>query len=558
MKAGLESASAGTRSLGAKHELLRGSNLNERTGSGLRVCCGLALLAAAGSLNLAGQLVQLWQIWTTDPLRSVGMLIVLASLVLILRVWRQRDWELQGSWWGMLPLALVFSLGVLRQNIDSAWTAGAVTGTFLPHSLYLYLYTSGFVLLFAGTRVWRQAWFPLALLLFAQPVPLISVVVVDHPLQRPAAQVARSFASSIGFPPTNPQLLKLMFTPSFGMFIAPACDGLRGAVTMGYVALVVGYLKRASFLRWAFYVCGAVLLGYLLNLLRLCALVLYYRVAAGSPRMENFAEQADYLIGACLFLAAAILFFWVVLRKEEGKNDRTIQPALPLAAARVQWTRATTAKAAAFAGLALLTAVLVGIHPESVPRVTRFTPDQLDELMPKQIGDYKLERIVAQQQYARTAVETGVYGQPASSEIFLGVWVFARPHNVNDSWENRGQDPRIRRNRVFITAQKRQVSFDTALYSDGITDSLVGNAFCTPSSCLPPEIPGQDNFKLHFNFKAASPAGSGPSGRPISILFRVERPHADEPNDSTFEDLATEAQRFLQGADLPQLSRTFQ
>jgi hypothetical protein len=45
----------------------------------------LALLVALGTLGLSPQLMFLWDIWTTDPLRSIGMLIVLASVVLLLR-----------------------------------------------------------------------------------------------------------------------------------------------------------------------------------------------------------------------------------------------------------------------------------------------------------------------------------------------------------------------------------------------------------------------------------------------------------------------------------------
>src|SRR5208282_1924785 len=118
---------------------------------------------------------------------------------------------------------------------------------------------------------------------------------LDLPLQSLSAHIARSFANMIGFPPTNPELLRLMFTPDFGMFIAPGCDGMRGAVTVGYVALIVGYLKGVSIPRWLLYVTGAVLLGHLFNLIRLCTLVLYYRVAVGHPALEHVAKQADYV-----------------------------------------------------------------------------------------------------------------------------------------------------------------------------------------------------------------------------------------------------------------------
>src|SRR5208283_993722 len=136
------------------------------------------------------------------------------------------------------------------------------------------------------------------------------------PMQGFAAHIARSFANLLGFPPTNAEMLRLMFTPDFGMFIAPGCDGMRGAVTLAYGALVLGYLKRLSPFRWCIYVAGALLLGHLLNLIRLCALVLYYRIAVGHAVLEGTAKQADYVIGALLFLIATFLLLWILFRKQ--------------------------------------------------------------------------------------------------------------------------------------------------------------------------------------------------------------------------------------------------
>ena len=322
--------------------------------------CGLTLLVAFGAMGLSRTLLYLWGIWTGDPTRSIGMLILPASLILVLRVWRQMNWELRGTWWGLLPVALAFLLSAFRDNLTCYWIAGRLAVNFLPPTLSLPLYACGVVLFFAGTRVARQALFPLALLLFSQPLPGIVARLVDLPLQSLAAHVARSFASLIGFAPANPQLLKLMFTPDFGMFIAPGCDGLRGAITMGYVALIAGYLKRASIPRWLLYVSGALLLGYLFNLIRLCALVIYYRIAVGHPALELAATQVDYAIGGCLFLAVTALFFWVITRKgsHAGAVGSISVPQVPASAEKPQlnyW------KIAAFAVSALIFAV-PGVH----------------------------------------------------------------------------------------------------------------------------------------------------------------------------------------------------
>src|SRR5208282_1230782 len=58
-------------------------------------CC-LAAAVMTGAIGLAPALMGLWDVWTDDPLRSIGMLIVPASVILTLRVWRWLGWELRG------------------------------------------------------------------------------------------------------------------------------------------------------------------------------------------------------------------------------------------------------------------------------------------------------------------------------------------------------------------------------------------------------------------------------------------------------------------------------
>jgi exosortase J len=521
-------------------------------------CC-VALLVGLGTLGLARALLILWDIWSNDPLRSIGMLIVAASIFLMLRVWRQCGWELRGTWWGLLSLLAGLLLSSFWQRIACYFLAGPLKIDLLPPKLSLYFFASGVILLFAGTRVWRRAWFPLALLLCAQPVPTLSARYLDLPLQSFSAHVARSFATSIGFAPTSPELLRLMFTPNFGLFIAPGCDGIRGAVTMGYVALIAGYLKRASIPRWISYVSGAVLLGYLFNLVRLCALVLYYRIALGHHWLEHFAKQADYAIGGCLFLVAAILFLWVVLRKEEARGI----DALPLTRVdpSASEQRITYWKVAAFGALALLFVVpgaqAIREHRRSLAGELHdgaLTLSQLQDLMPMQIGEFKLNRVWQEQANGETVVESAAYAGPESTAATLGVWLPPSRHTMHDSWVARGEDPKLREGKIFITAQGHPVSFDAAFYSDGITDSFAGNAYCTPSYCsTPPHIDG-----MHVSFSVDPLDFTTRGKRAVSIFFRVERPHVDAADARIRQDLTAEAQRFLTDVNFAELSRRFQ
>jgi exosortase J len=524
------------------------------------VCLGL--LVAIGSLGLSPQFLLLWGIWTTNSLRSIGMLIVPTSLVLVMRVWRQRGWELRGTWWGLLLVALALFPIVFSWDLQFSWVAGSLTLFVLPFTLPLYVYASGVILLFAGVRVWRQAWFPLVLLLLAQPVPTLAVQLLDLPLQSLAAHIARSFATLIGFPPTNPELLRLMFTPDFGMFIAPGCDGMRGAVTLGYVALIAGYLRRVSVLRWILYVTSAVLLGHLFNLIRLCALVLYYRIAAGHPALEHIAKQADYVIGGFLFLVAAVLFLWIALRKEKNKSVISdLSAARDTTKASMGEQRQIYWKVAAFAILALIAAVpgarAIKNHTESLVGSLRsgdITPKELDDRLPKQLGDYALVRAWQEQLDGDTVLENAAYAAGASRGMTVGIWLPPSEHNVRLSRMVHGELPEMRAERSFVTARGRPVTFDTAYYSDGITDSLEGNAHCNPSFC---RLSQERQGGVHLGFKNVIDFNTR-GERFVSIFFRVEKPHTDAPKADIYQALSTESQNFLSNVDLNEFSRRFQ
>lgn len=241
------------------------------------------------------QFYDLWDLWTGDALRSFGILIPPTSLWLALRGWSWRDWAQGGSWWG-LPLM-------------GAALLAAVIAVVSP-GILLFLYFSGAVLLFGGAACWRKAAFPLLLWLFVNPVPHGFEYWVDQPLQALGARTARTFAHLIAVP-VDGDALKLMFSPHLGIFIAPGCDGLRGAATMGFLAAVVGHLRRMRRLTWFAYIAGSVALAYLLNLVRLCAVIGYYWVALRVPGLGAYGTQIDYLIGGSLFFCAAMFVFGI-------------------------------------------------------------------------------------------------------------------------------------------------------------------------------------------------------------------------------------------------------
>lgn len=509
---------------------------------------------ASGCLGLAPELLTLWRVWTTDPLRSVGLLIVVAAVLLVAREWRNSGWELQGVWWGLVPLALTFGLATFPRTLLLSWRHGPASINLMPTSVALYLYATGVVLLFAGPRVWRRAWFPLALLLCAQPVPRILLQWLDFPLQHLAAHTARSFAALIGFSPSDPELLRLMFTPRFGMFIAPGCDGIRGAVSLGYAALIVGYLKRASVSRWILYVLGAVLLGHFFNLVRLCALVLYYRVAVGRPALEDSATMADYVIGGVLFFIAVVLFFTLVLK--EGDLDTVqVAPPAPGTLQAKPW-KAVFWKLAVFFILAL-PAAMSGLHLVRLERQASGQSIQsrndLGSLLPDRMGHYAKVRSWQEQQFGASKVEMASYQDPSGQNVVLGIWLQHNRHSIHDSWRVHGESPQTQMNRQYATSGGKLLSFDTAYYRDANNLRFAGNVECTPTDCRLPVDLGELSMTL---MGAAEPTAT--NSRAVSMFFYVEQPAGGSSEIADREHLSATAQDFLKGVSFTQLSGRFQ
>jgi exosortase J len=448
---------------------------------------------------------------------------------------------------------------MLREKTMLAVVFGNASVSLIPTALPVYLYGSGIVLLFAGTRVWRRAWFPLGLLLLCQPVPGLGSAWIDLPLQSISARVARSFATLIGFAPTTPQL-RLMFSPDFGMFIAPGCDGMRGAVTMGYGALILGYLKRVSLRRWAAYVTGAVLLGYLFNFTRLCVLVLYYRVALGHPALEGIAKWADYVIGSCLFLIATLLLLWAIQRRKGSAAAKDAAPiSTDLQAGLTPRVQRLWLKCAAFALVVLATLSLPGSALRQMGK-SKPSPVSVAERMPKRVGNFTLTRTWYEQQGGTTLVQAGAYSAPGSDEIILGVWVAPVTHNhdANGCWLARGLLPDLLTDKSFVTARGDSVALNTGFYNDGITDSIVLNASCTPASCSQfQHVSSGGNFGILF-VRPQLGQLAGTEVHPVSFMIRIDKLRTNEPKKVTYDLLTNEARSFVIGLDPTGLSRTFQ
>jgi exosortase J len=123
------------------------------------------ILAVLGVCSIWSTVGFLWGLWTTDDLKSIGMMIPLVSFVLILRIWRSQHWQMQGSWWGLAILTVTIAAVHIRDQAILVFVVSPQWAIYLPpHSLVAFAYVSGVVLLFGGAKLYRAALFPIILI----------------------------------------------------------------------------------------------------------------------------------------------------------------------------------------------------------------------------------------------------------------------------------------------------------------------------------------------------------------------------------------------------------
>lgn len=518
--------------------------------------------AAAGLLTIWPTVQSLVGIWTTDDLKSMGMAVPLVCYLLIMRAWRAVDWECEGSWWGVALLAATAAMVFLRNQmllivtIRKHWLLEIP-----PLPLVAVLYAAAMVLLFGGKRLLRAAWFPVVLMGTVIPVPQSFSTRVDLPLQHASATVARAWAHLLGQPLTQDKL-RLMFTPEFGMFIAPGCNGIRGAVTLGLAAVVVSYLYRFRWYIYAPVVTGAVLLGYLFNFLRLCLLVVYYKLALPYPWMQHHAKMADYGIGGCLFACALAIFFAAAntLRGDLAASEAVTGPASEASQAEGEPQPVLPGKVLARVAAVLLMAAIFGadmLHQDRLEAA--WEASQAQPLLPGRVGEYTLQRTWNETQFGVLVYTWGDYAGPSAGggvgeHVMLGV----SPQTVHDAEVchlARGEDPTWH-GQIVVQTAGGQVDLTAATYNDGATQELEASTVCDHGACRQYSGATRQVTLIYARPHRGLPLEAGEL-RPIPVMLKVESLDTMTPASVMEPRLAATLVSFLKGANLLSLTEPY-
>ena len=528
--------------------------------------------------------------WVNDPLKSIGMLVPIASLLLILRSWKALSWRFDGSWWGFALLLATFAAVRFREQsvlvliLSPRWSI-----FFPPHSLVAVCYVAGVVLLFGGWRLLKATRFAVLLMWLVNPVPHLFNVYVDLPLQRVSAHVARGFAIAL-HQKLTPDQMRLMFTPDFGMFIAPGCNGIRGAVTMGMIALIVGHLYRFRWRAHALFVLGAVLLGYVFNFVRLCTLVLYYIVALKITWLQDRAEMGDYIIGACLFLVAVGLLFYVVRRVTDDPKQIEQEPIASTSPAEAETLLRSEPmwRGAAMRLTAMAVFVLVAggrlMHGMVMKQEARPAPETVEAaaVFPERMGNYLRSRTWPEQvtggpviyewaDYAPVKPMAAVAnageaagaggrsgGVPTEGEgphVAVGISPVLGSHDTSICHSARGEDP-VWHGELRTATATGEESFSSSFFNNGATQYLEVTTVCNAGGCGE-YTAGDRHFGLIYSRPAPAEAFSHDPRRPIPVMLRVETLDAAMPAELARKELTEAMRGFLAGVDLPAMTRGY-
>jgi exosortase J len=521
------------------------STLKSRTVIALACLC-----AAAGLFTVFGTVRSLLDIWQTDALKSVGMAVPFVCFGLILRDWRAIGWETEGTWWGFVLLAVGVLLLFIR---DQTLLIVTVNKDWLlqlpPIPLIAVLYAASFVLLFGGWRLLRAAWFPVLLMWAVIPVPQTFSRRIDVPLQHIGALVARNFAHLIGVRLTSGDL-KIMFSPTEGMFIAPGCDGLRGAITMGLTAIVIAYLYRFRWYVFLPVVAGGVLLGYVFNFLRLCAMVIYDRISVSYPRLGPHEPQADHIVGACIFCLALAIFFTAV---NKLRRDRGVEVVPPAPSDHVRSWPIFTRTAAV-----VLLATVFGFdyfhttHAEAAVAPT-YPP------VPQTIGSYHLVRTWLDQTSEGGIVYTwGEYAAPDTApgvpgeHVSIGISPHLSVHDAEVCHIAKGLDPTWH-GQLETPSAGGPVQLTLVTYNDGAVQKLEASTVCDSGACRQFSETSSHVTLVYSHPHRDMPLQSD-SQRPVPVLLKVESLDTMAPVNVIEPQMAATLQRFLRQADLAALT----
>lgn len=265
----------------------------------------LLLLVVAIYFRIAAKLVLDWY---EIPDFSHGFLVPFFSLFL---VWDRRKvleaTPVRQSWAGV-PL-IVLALLILFVGVYGA--------ELFSSRLSFLLLLAGLIWTFLGSRMLRELWFPLAVLLLAIPLPAILFNRITFPLQLLASRVASDTLPMLGVPVLRDG--NVIELPIMKLEVAEACSGIRSLMSLFTLSVFYGYfIERTTVRRWVL-ALASLPIAVAANVARIVGTGLCVQYWDPSKAMGFFHEFSGWVMFVvslgCLYLVHRVMAL-IPVRKE--------------------------------------------------------------------------------------------------------------------------------------------------------------------------------------------------------------------------------------------------
>lgn len=160
------------------------------------------------------------------------------------------------------------------------------------------------LLLLAGPRALRVAWFPLIYLVFLVPLPASFVDAVTGPLKNWISAIVVDLLYNFGYPIARTGVM--ITIGQYQMLVADACSGLHSMFSLAALGTLFMYIMRRKSLAHNAVMLASILpIAFISNIVRVIVLVLVtYHL--GDEAGQGFLHGAA---GMVLMLAALVFFF---------------------------------------------------------------------------------------------------------------------------------------------------------------------------------------------------------------------------------------------------------
>jgi exosortase len=224
-----------------------------------------ALLVGSLAWLYAGTARALAVQWFSSADASYGL--ILASVAVAI-AFRRRH---------LLPVRPLFRDGLLSSTAGlfvlvsgcALLVAGTIAADLFTTRFSFIVVTTGLIWFLAGRQAVRAFAAPLLFLVLAIPLPELIVNAITLPLQLIASRIAETALLAAGTPVIRDG--NVLTLPRMTLQVAEACSGLRSAVSLVSVGVLLAWASRGTFLRKAAVVAAAVPVAVLANGLRIAA-----------------------------------------------------------------------------------------------------------------------------------------------------------------------------------------------------------------------------------------------------------------------------------------------